>query len=97
MSIRTPGVTLERELELPILERTEDAVTMLELLGAIELVVATDERELGVTELGATELGATELGATELAGAIEELLGRELEVALELARGTVAKASATPW
>ncbi len=47
-------------------------VAMLELLGAIELVVATDERELG----------ATELGITELVVAIEELLGRELELEL---------------
>lgn len=51
------------------LERTEDVVAMLELLGAIELVVATDERELGVTELVV---------------AMEELLGRELEVTVTL-------------
>lgn len=61
----TNGLSIRLELiDDATLERTEDVVAILELLGAIELVVATDERELEV--------------------AIEELLGRELEVTATL-------------
>lgn len=59
-----------------MLERTEDVVAILELLGAIELVVATDEREL---EVPIEELLGREL---EVTATLLEL--REMVTTLEL-------------
>jgi len=81
-----------RELELRELEVT---ATLLELLLDVMLILL-ELRELEVIAL--LELGVTiallELRELEVTARLLEL--REVETALELVRGTVAKASATP-